>query len=154
MIAVPAIRRWACDIFAFRFYISRVAAGLQTGMPAVSIITLTTWYFYDPFMRLDRDNYPENCSLSLVLALFCNDWYFLGLKSKRILPPQPYKTAWFLSPFLAQHTSRFWSYLLNTILDLQNSFCSHLSTSKLDFWKGQKRFSSQRNKSVGLPTSG
>ena len=50
--AVPSIRRWACDISVFRFYIRRVTAGLRTCMPAVSKITLTTWYFYDPFMHL------------------------------------------------------------------------------------------------------
>ena len=151
--AVPSIRRWACDISVFRFYIRRVTAGLRTCMPAVSMITLTIWYFYDTFMHLDWENYPVNWSLSIVLALFCDGWYFLGLKLKRVLPPQPNKMALFLSPFLARHTSRFWSYVLSALMDLQNSFCFHLLTLKLDFWKGQKRFSSLRKKSVGLPTN-
>ena len=132
--------QWTCDIFVFRFYISRVAAGLPACMPAVSMITLTMWYFYDPFMHLDWENYPEYWPLSIVAAIYCNNYDFSSLKLKRVWTPQLDKTALFLSPFPAQYTSRFWSYLLNAWIDLQNSFCFHLITSKLDVWEGQKCF--------------
>ena len=115
--AVPSIRRWACDISVFRFYIRRVTAGLRTCMPAVSIITLTTRYFYGPSMHLGWENYPEYWPLSIVAAIHCNNYDFSSLKLKRVWTPQLDKTALFLSPFPAQYTSRFWSYLLNALMD-------------------------------------
>ena len=64
-------------------------------MPAVSMITLTMWYFYDPFMHLDWENYPEYWPLSIVAAIYCNNYDFSSLKLKRVWTPQLDKTALF-----------------------------------------------------------
>ena len=90
-LAVPAIRQWTCHIFVFRFYFSGVAAALRACEPAVSMITLTTWYFYD--QHLDWENYPAYWPLSIVLALYCNNYDFSSLTLKRVRAPQLVETA-------------------------------------------------------------
>ena len=147
---MPAIRWCACDIFVFRFYVSGVAAGLRTCMPAISMITLTTWNFYDPFMHLDRENNPEYWPLSIVLAFCCNSFDFSSLKLKRVWTPQLKKLRCF-----CRHFQRNIHHVFGHIFQMVGWICIFFVLFSFITIKtqSQKRFSSLWKKSVGLPNT-